>query len=266
MNDPCRLCGAESKYLLDQRVLGQFDVKYFRCPQCDLIQTEKPHWLEQAYSSTIAALDTGAIARNVFCTRLTVAAARLLRIKAASPCLDYGGGHGVFTRMMRDAGWSFCWSDKYGPNLYARGFEGDVKVTHRLVTAFEIFEHLVDVRDELTQIFQPGHDFVLVGTLLHNNPDRDWWYFVPETGQHVAFYSPKTMAWIAATLGYQVMYGKAYSLFIRSGVAVSAWRRMLMRRCLNWTWIAYGLGSLLLELSRGRSLTWKDHLSMKERK
>ncbi len=265
MNDQCRLCGQEATYLLSQRVLGRHDVNYFRCPACDLIQSEQPHWLDEAYSSAISALDTGAISRNIFCTRLAVVMARLLRVKRSEPCLDYGGGHGVFSRMMRDAGYNFRWCDKYGPNLYACGFEGDAKSTYRFVTAFEVFEHLVQVREELAMIFQPAHDFVLVGTVLHTNPEKDWWYFVPETGQHVAFYSPRTLEHIGMTFGYQAFCGRAYSLLVRNQIRIGAWRRMLIRRYLNWTWLAYGIGSLQVELGRRRSLTWDDHVALKRR-
>jgi len=81
-------------------------------------------------------------------------------------CLDYGGGHGVFVRIMRDFGFDFRWSDCYATNIYARGFEGDVHLRHELVTAFEVFEHLVDVRAELAALFEPRHRYILVSTLV----------------------------------------------------------------------------------------------------
>ena len=263
MTEPCRLCGAETETYLTLPVLGQYDVRYYHCKECDLLQSETPYWLEKAYSSTISALDTGAISRNVFCTRLAIVVGRLLRIPRTSPCLDYGGGHGVFTRMMRDAGWNFAWCDKYGPNLFARGFEGDPQTPFAMVTAFEVFEHLVNVRDELTSLFAPGHNCVLVGTVLHTNPDSKWWYFVPESGQHVAFFSRRTMRHIGDCFGYDAICGSAYSLFIKRGVAARGWRRALIKRVLSWPWFAYGLGTLALELRMSPSRTWPDHLQLK---
>jgi hypothetical protein len=265
MTERCRLCRAEVNYLLTQRVLGRHEVKYFRCPACDLIQTEQPYWLNEAYSTAISALDTGAISRNIFCVRLSVVMARLSRVKRSEPCLDYGGGYGVFTRMMRDAGYNFRWHDKFGQNLFARGFEGDVNQSYRLVTAFEVFEHLVEVRDELTNFFGPAPDFLLVGTLLHTNPAKDWWYFVAETGQHVAFYSRRTMKHVANMFGYQALCGNTYTAFVRNDHRIGAWRRMLIRRFLSWPWLAYGVGSLHMELQRRHSLTWPDHLAFKDK-
>jgi hypothetical protein len=242
-------------------------VKYFRCPACDLIETEPPFWLDEAYSTAISALDTGAISRNLFCSRLATVVVRLLRVGRSERCLDYGGGHGVFTRMMRDIGYNFHWCDKYGQNLFARGFEGDPTTTFRFVTAFEVFEHLVEVRDELAAFFRPAHDFVLVGTVLHALPDKDWWYFVPETGQHTAFFSRQTMAYIGRTYGYQAICGKAYSLLIRNNKKIGAFRRLLLRRFLQSAWLTYGVGSLRIELQRRHSRTWSDHMALKsERK
>ncbi len=37
--------------------------------------------------------------------------------------MDFGAGHGVFVRMMRDKGFDFFWNDIYCKNLYAKDFE-----------------------------------------------------------------------------------------------------------------------------------------------
>src|SRR5688572_28604301 len=101
----CRLCGGPTRPLTRQRVLGKHDVRYEHCTRCDLIQTELPYWLEEAYSQAISQLDTGAMHRNHMASRLTAAVVRLAGIEG--PFLDYGGGHGVFVRMMRDLGFDF---------------------------------------------------------------------------------------------------------------------------------------------------------------
>ena len=64
MEPTCRLCGHATRYLFVQRVLHKHDVCYFRCDICDLIQSEAPYWLDDAYKSAMATMDTGAIARN----------------------------------------------------------------------------------------------------------------------------------------------------------------------------------------------------------
>ena len=230
---------------MSQRVLSSYEVGYFRCCKCGLLQTEEPYWLDQAYSSTISALDTGAIFRNTHCTRLTLAIGRVLGIRRQIPCLDFGGGYGVFTRMMRDAGENYFWSDKYGPNNFARGFEGSPKTAYRLVTAFEVFEHLANVHKELTDLFSPGHDFVLVSTLLCESVPTDWWYFVPESGQHVAFYSCRTMERIGMMFRYRPLTTCSFTLFIREGVRLALWRKLAIRWLLKYGPAAHVAGSLV---------------------
>lgn len=209
----CRLCGAEAPRVGHQRVL-RHDVSYYACPHCDLLQTEAPYWLDEAYSSALTLLDVGVALRGQITVALTHALIRVLGIRYDAPCLDFGGGHGLFVRMMRDRGYDFRWADRYAQNDFARGFEGDPTARHELLTTFEVFEHLADVGGELERIFAPRHRYVLASTVLHQGYHDDWFYLIPETGQHVAFYSARTMRAIAERFGYSVIVGPEFSLFI----------------------------------------------------
>lgn len=257
----CRLCGGDTSLLFCQRVLARHDVRYFRCHHCDLIQSEKPWWLEEAYSSVFSFFDTGAIRRNELAARLTLAVAWACGITPASRCADYGGGYGVFVRMMRDRGLDFRLTDKYARNLFARGFEADPGRRCDLLTCFEVLEHFADVGAELDRIFAPGHDQVLVSTVLHQGHREGWWYYGPDTGQHVAFYSRRTMGFIGERYGYDVIVGGAYTLFVRNGRRLRRYRRQIVRRLIgaargdrNPSW----LPPLLLALPKFPSLTSHD--------
>ena len=230
----CRLCNNSTIPLFTQRVLGRYDVHYFCCNVCDLIQSEKPYWLDEAYADgAMADADTGAIARNALCAQTTSVIARLLMLSSHSRCADFGGGHGVFVRMMRDRGMDFRLCDKYATNLFARGFEADVADRFELMTAFEVFEHFADPAVEIERIFSPGHDAVLVGTVLHRGYRPGWWYFSPQTGQHVAIYSAATMQTIGERRGYRVLSGPAYTLFLRRDRNVSPLETAFMERLLR---------------------------------
>jgi hypothetical protein len=228
----CRLCGSDVRPLQPLVVLDKYSTTLSHCGHCDLIQTGRPVWLAEAYTTAIAALDTGALARNQQSAHVTLSVAWLLGIAPGQPCLDFGGGHGVFVRMMRDLGLDFRWSDKYGKNLFAAGFEGDAADCYALVTAFEVFEHFDDVGTELRRLFSPRHGAVLVSTLLHDRPSLDWWYWCPETGQHLAFYSRRTMAHIAHEFGYDVIATPELTLFLRTGLELSPWRRYWIEQTL----------------------------------
>lgn len=269
--DPvCRLCAHRSlEPTCVQRVLGRHEVRYFHCRACDLMQTEPPWWLDEAYARQGPSLDTGAIRRTMLNADLVRAVAALLGVKPGEPCLDYGAGPGILVRAMRDAGYDFRWHDRYAANAFAEGFEGSTGQTHRLVTAFEVWEHLPDVAAALETFFTPRHEFLLISTFLHRGGHRDrWWYYVPETGQHVAFFSATTMQHVAERFGYDALVAQRYTLFCRRDVALTAWRRMLIHRMLA------GAGPnensrlvrpVLALAPRHPSLIWPDHLMLRDR-
>ena len=58
-----------------------------------------------------------------------------------------------------------------------------------------------DLDLDLGPVFDQGGD-------LHRGHRDNWWYYVPEVGQHVAFYSRQTMAYIAAQYGYAAICGR----------------------------------------------------------
>lgn len=256
----CRLCGSEAPTVVRQRLLGKYDVDYQLCPECELMQTEPPYWLDEAYAQAISQLDTGAMQRNERDSRLTAVLARLLGVQGF--CLDYGGGHGVFVRMMRDLGFDFRWFDRYAENLYARGFEGTLDEHHQLVTAFEVIEHLADVRGDLETIFAARPDHLLVGTLLHSGHQDGWWYYMLESGQHVAFYSAKTLQWIADKFGYTMIAAPEYSLFSRRETTAGAVKRALIRRLLEHPALASYVPRPMV---RRDSLVEPDHAAMRDR-
>ena len=102
---------------------------------------------------------------------------------------------------MRDAGFDFYWFDKFCQNIFAQGFEitpSDNK-SFELVTAFEVFEHLVNPIDELEELLKNSRNILLSTELLpESNPKPDeWWYYVLHEGQHVSLYTAKALSIIA---------------------------------------------------------------------
>lgn len=197
--ESCRVCGHAAPYKFSNSVIGNI-VRYFDCQHCGYVQTERPYWLEQAYSKAINVEDTGIVWRNSLNTGrvlMTLLALNKLRGRV----IDYAGGLGILVRMLRDAGVDAYWSDKYCDNAVARGFEAD-DGTYDLLTAFEVFEHLEHPLPELENMLARA-PAVLISTELirgRGTPAPEWWYFQPEHGQHIGFFRQSTLAHMAERL------------------------------------------------------------------
>jgi hypothetical protein len=91
----------------------------------------------------------------------------------ASRFVDYGGGYGMFVRLMRDKGFDFYRSDKYAKNLFAKQFEASETISYDLLTAFEVFEHLVNPTDEVERMLKLSDAIFLAPHFcLHINLSR----------------------------------------------------------------------------------------------
>ena len=198
----CKICASSSIFFANAKLLNKYDVDYFKCRDCGFVQTEDPYWLAEAYSEAIAGSDIGLVTRNMNLS----ACARLLieqYFNADGRFLDYGGGYGLFVRLMRDKGFDFYWSDKFCKNLFAQGFEDQGNVQYELITAFELLEHLVDPVQEISEMLKLGHSLLFSTSLLpDSNPSPDeWWYYARHEGQHIAIYTPEALKRLSQQLG-----------------------------------------------------------------
>jgi hypothetical protein len=212
----CKICEGKVKNFFNAKVLGKYDVEYFRCDNCEYIFTEEPYWLEEAYKQVINIFDTGIIDRNLNLRKL-VSILIYFFYDRGKGFLDYAGGYGIFTRMMRDIGFDFYWDDPFCENIMAKGFEykAGEKNSIQLLTAFEVFEHLVNPVNELEKMLKISKSIVFSTELIPESlskPD-EWWYYAFEHGQHISFYSKKTLEKLAGKFNLQFYSYKNLFLF-----------------------------------------------------
>jgi len=223
----CRICNTITFYGFNHKVLKKYDVAYFQCPECGLLQTESPFWLEEAYflNSDIG-YDIGYVSRNIYYSNMVSRVIYHLFDKASS-FVDYGGGYGLFTRLMRDIGFDFFWIDEYAQNIFAKGFELNENQNIMGITAFEVFEHLPDIQTLMNFFNKKVCGFLLFSTKLYGNavPEpEEWSYYSFEGGQHISLFNNKTFSYIASK--YSLFYysnGGQFHLFSRKKIPYFKW-------------------------------------------
>jgi len=113
--------------------------------------------------------------------------------------LDYGGGNGLLSKILRGEGWN---STTYDPFT-----NKDLKIEQLgkfdLITAFEVFEHVPDVHELMNNLSsllsQNGVVYFstqLSDSHIHQGKKLDWWYAAPRNG-HISLFSKHSLQLIA---------------------------------------------------------------------
>ncbi len=206
----CRLCSGPAHYRFTAQLLGRHDVSYFSCADCGSLETEQPFWLDEAYSLNLGDLDCGSAQRNLHNFAACLAIAGLWGVRSA---VDFGGGDGLLTRLLRDRHVDCHVEDKYGSPTYAQAFS-DPPANPDAIFAFEVFEHFVEPGAEITALFARRPKIILGTTARFTGQGADWWYLSRRNGHHVFFYTSSAMRHIAARNGYRVIETGAFFLFV----------------------------------------------------
>ena len=222
----CQVCKNECEEIFEGIILGKYKVKYYFCKNCEHLQTESPYWLEEAYKEPIAAEDTGIIQRNLN-NRVITASILSCFYDSDRKFLDYAGGWGLFVRLMRDIGFDFVWEDKFSQNLFARGFEYTSGSKIELITAFEVLEHLEKPMEELENMFKISSDILFTQDILPLPIKRSWWYYAPQSGQHISFYTNKTLDYMAEAFGKKHFSYREYHLFTEKEIEQNAFEEVV---------------------------------------
>ena len=207
LNERCRCCLGETAYFSSARILD-FTATYSRCTKCESVQVDNPIWIEKAHSKAISNLDTGLVSRCLSASRLT-STLLFLEGKIVSKGIDWGGGTGLLTRLLRDQGFQARSYDKYAKAEHAEGFEATLEEAEEVatfITSVECFEHLINPIDAYKEVTSKKEYFIFTTEMIDTPPpdpaDKTWWYFVPESGQHITFASKQGLDEFRKILGF----------------------------------------------------------------
>lgn len=250
----CPVCAGSMKPVFTATLLNKYQAQYEVCNACGFLRAHAPHWLDEAYSSAIAAADTGLVARNISLSRKVASALYwAMAERGEGRYMDAAGGYGMLTRLMRDMGFDFYWADKHCDNLTALGFEYKPELGGcRAVTAMEVLEHLTDPAAFIEETLAvAGAQTLLFTTELYEgvppHPD-DWWYYTFETGQHIGFFQRRTLETLGVRLGLK--FASANGLHVLSKTAVN--ESLLKLATGRWSsrlspwWVRRRLGSKMI--------------------
>ncbi|OYY82016.1 MAG: hypothetical protein B7Y33_00640 [Hydrogenophilales bacterium 16-62-9] len=228
----CHICDTQTSVLFNATLLNKYTAAFHYCVECDHIFVDQPTWLDEAYSDAIARSDTDIAVRNIF-TALRLAAIDYLVLeeRGNGQYVDVAGGYGLLTRLMRDLGFDYYWSDPYALNLFARGFEADTQQGACVaVSAVEVLEHTTHPLDFIRQcLLEYQSDTLLFTTEVFPDnappaPDQ-WGYYSFDTGQHIAFFSRKGLSLLASKLGLH--YYPLGRIHVFSKQALPTWKLKL---------------------------------------
>lgn len=250
----CPICLSQMKFSFTATVMNKYQANYEVCDTCGFLRAHEPHWLDEAYSSAIAAADTGLVMRNAsLASKVAGALYWGMGERGKGRYLDAAGGYGMLTRMMRDLGFDFYWKDKYCDNLIARGFEYQPELgACRAVTAMEVLEHLTDPAVFIEEALAAASAQTLLFTteLYEGTPPHpdEWWYYTFGTGQHIGFFQRRTLETLGAKLGLK--FASANGLHVLSKTEVN--EDLLKLATGRWSsrlspwWIRRRLGSKVM--------------------
>jgi hypothetical protein len=218
--EKCRCCLGKATYFSSAEILD-FIATYSMCSNCLSVQVDNPDWIERAHSKAISNLDTGLVSRCLSASRL-ISTLLFLEGKRGANGIDWGGGTGLLTRLLRDQGFHVRSYDKYAKAEHVEDFEASLKDAEEaatFITSIECFEHLVNPIDAYKNVTSKKEYFIFTTEAIDTPPpdpaEKSWWYFVPESGQHITFASKKGLDEFRKILGFDY-YTNLGSLHVMS--------------------------------------------------
>ena len=249
----CKVCSQNAELFSEEIILEKYRIKYYKCNNCGFIQTEEPYWLEESYSDAINRSDVGYVTRNLLYSKFTKLIIFIF-FNSKRKFIDYGSGYGLFVRLMRDYGLDYYWEDKYCENIFAKDFVANKsnEKCYELLSAFEVFEHVVNPPQDIKEMLKFSDSIFFSTYLIPDNypKPKEWWYYALDTGQHISFYSLRTMQYIAKENNLN-FYTNGKNLHLLTKKKVSSFLFKLIT--------FYPIAVLLNPIIRKKSLKDKDY-------
>jgi hypothetical protein len=134
---------------------------------------------------------------------------------------------------------------------------------------FEVVEHLEDPLSFFQEVLSKTDYFFFTTALIPNadfTSTDDWWYFIPETGQHVFFVTDKTLRFIADKFGFYYNYYQDIHVFSKVEFMKNKIEPNIEKpKSLFNRFFSRVEDNVLQEEPKFVSKIWGDHLLLKEK-
>lgn len=218
------------------RGVAGIPIYYEKCDACDFVFTRffdrftPEQWRQYVYNAEYDEIDPDYLAKRPIRSAAFMRLALAGIWRAGDRGCDYGGGNGLFARLVGEHGFAFDTVDPYGMNN-----AGSETRTYPVITAFEVLEHVADPMatfKTLSELAAPDRSMIVASTFAFDpaiGPGRlsNWWYAAPRNG-HVSLYAPKTFAHLARTHAFDYLAVTSKLHLFGRGVDLAAFRRRVL--------------------------------------
>lgn len=216
MNPTCKICGTDTREIYDQ----QFTIRYYECERCEFIFEDEEKIVSSEEEKKEYDLHNNSYEDEGYVNMFRDFYRRTVEnyIGDGKRALDFGSGpEPVLAKILAEE-YGYCtdiYDLYYAPEKVYEGKKYD------LITCTEVVEHLkhpMEYFSLFNSLLAEG-GLLAVMTLYHPRDDEKfcrWYYRRDQT--HIGFYTPKTMEYIADTLGLILKYsdGKRCCTFLRT--------------------------------------------------
>ena len=221
----CPICNSSANMLFSVMVQGENRSELNSCSNCEFAFYPDQNWISKSFSDELNSLDVGAADRTVISADYLSVMLKSQKLSHGK-FLDYGGGYGLLSRIMRDRGFNFENFDPFTRQIFPTSglhMNNSLDQKYDAITLIEVALHFEDPLEEFRRLLQLTNVLFFTAVLTDEKLDHDWWYLSPETGQHIALFSQKTLATLAEKLGVNLTSdGRFFHIFHRENLTKKA--------------------------------------------
>ena len=221
----CPICNSLANMLFSVMVQGENRSDLNSCSNCEFAFYPDQNWISNSFSDELNSLDVGATDRTMIAADYLSVVLKSQKLSHGK-FLDYGGGYGLLSRIMRDRGFNFENFDPYTRQIFpTSGQQSDILLEQEYdaVTLIEVALHFEDPVKEFKRLLDLSDVVLFTAVLTDEKLDSNWWYLSLETGQHIALFSKKTLAVLAEKLDVKLTTdGKFFHVFHRKSLTKKA--------------------------------------------